>query len=171
MDKNILEIFKARVQENCEKITEVQKAYLIAKAEEETIKEIAEDIQRKILASGNYTVCDEFTNHRGVNNRITAPQCTYLMDEEIFINDFLEKCYTEYKKAGIADPRGKEYCPEGEAHEKKKQAENELLKIAIDILPDEMQEEKAALKKASTHWKYRGQILDLILRLEATTEK
>ena len=168
MDKNILKIFEARVQENCEKITEAQKAYLIAKAEEETIKEIAEDIQRKILARGNYTVCDEFSKHREVNIRITKPRHAYLMDETIFNNDFLDKCYAEYKKAGIADSRGKTYIPEAEAHEKRVQTENKFLQIAIDILPDEMQEEKNILRQASKHWKYRDEILNLILKLDTT---
>ncbi len=168
MDKNILKIFEARVQGNCKKIIEAQKIYITAKATEETIKEIAEGIQKEILESGNYIVCNEFSKHYGINNRITDPKRTYLMDEEIFINDFLEKCYAEYKKAGIADSRGKEYYPEAEAHEERKQAENKLLQIAIDILPDEFQEEKNIFRQAMQHWKYRDEILNLILRLGIT---
>ncbi len=44
-------------------------------------------------------------------------------------------------------------------------AEKALMQLAIDILPDIP--EKETLRKATTHWKYREQILDLILKLDA----
>ena len=165
MDNNILSVFKASVQAHSKEIRSAQKAYITAKAAEEAIREIAEDIQRKILAENIYTVSPEFQNRRGIGERITEPKHTYLMDEEIFINDFLEKCYTEYQKAGIADGRGKEYIPEAVARDIRLDAEKALIEIAIDILPEIP--EKETLRKATTHWKYREQILDLILRLDA----
>ena len=165
MDNNILSVFKTSVQLHSEEIRTAQKAYITAKAAEEAIKGIAEDIQRKILVENIYTVSPEFQNRRGIVERITEPQHTYLMDEEIFLNDFLEKCYAEYQKAGIADSRGKEYIPEAVARDTRLDAEKALMQLAIDILPDIP--EKETLRKATTHWKYREQILDLILRLDA----
>ena len=162
---NILSVFKTSVQSHAEEIKTAQKAYITAKAAEEAIKEISEDIQRKILAENVYTVSPEFQNRRGIGERITEPKHTYLMNEEIFINDFLEKCYTEYQKAGIADSRGKEYIPEAVARDTRLDAEKELMQLAIDILPDIP--EKETLRKAATHWKYREQILNLILKLDA----
>lgn len=160
----MLSVFTQSVQAHAEEIKTAQKAYLIAKAAEETIKGIAEDIQRKILADGEYMVMPEFRNRKGTPERVTDPKHTYLMNEEIFLNDFLEKCYVEYQKAGIADSRGKEYIPEAVAHDARKQAENELLKLAIDIIPDNLTE-KETLRKAVNHWKYREKILELILKL------
>ena len=165
MDNNILSAFKTSVQAHAEEIRTAQKAYITAKAAEEAIKEISEDIQRKILAENIYTVSPEFKNRRGIGERITEPKHTYLMDEEIFLNDFLDKCYAEYHKAGIADSRGKEYIPEAVARDTRLDAEKALMQLAIDILPDIP--EKETLRKATTHWKYREQILELILRLDA----
>ena len=162
---NILSVFKTSVQAHAEEIRTAQKAYITAKAAEETIKEISEDIQRKILAENVYNVMPKFQNRRGITERITEPKHTYLMDEEAFINDFLDKCYAEYQKAGIADSRGKEYIPEAVARDTRLDVEKALIQLAIDILPDIP--EKETLRKATTHWKYREQILDLILRLDA----
>ena len=167
MNNSILLIFTDRVQNHSEEIIAAQKAYIIAKAAERTIKEVAEDIQRKILSENEYFIMPEFNGRRGVAKRITEPKRTYMMEDEIFLNDFLVKCYEEYQKAGIADSRGKEYSPEATAHDAKKEAENLLLKLAIELLPDELAEEKETLRKAVNHWKYREQILDLILKLRA----
>lgn len=49
MSNNILSVFKANVQAHAEEIRTAQKAYITAKAAEEAIKGIAEDIQRKNL--------------------------------------------------------------------------------------------------------------------------
>ena len=162
---NILSVFKTSAQAHAEEIRTAQKAYITAKAAEEAIKEISEDIQRKILAENVYNVMPKFQNRRGITERITEPKHTYLMDEEIFLNDFLDKCYAEYQKAGIADGRGKEYIPEAVARDTRLDAEKALIEIAIDILPDIP--EKETLRKAATHWKYREQILNLILKLDA----
>ena len=165
MDNNILSVFKAIIQAHAEEIRTAQKAYITAKAAEEAIKEISEDIQRKILAENIYTVSPEFQNRRCITERITEPKHTYLMDEEIFLNDFLDKCYAEYQKAGIADSRGKEYIPEAVARDTRLDAEKALIQLAIDILPDIPETE--TLRQAATHWKHREQILNLILKLDA----
>lgn len=164
MDNNILSAFKTSVKSHSEEIRTTRETYLTAKAAEEAIKEIAEDIQRKILAENVYTVSPEFQNRRGIMKRITEPKHTYLMNDEIFSNDFLEKCYAEYQKAGIADSRGKDYMPEAIVRDARLDAEKALIELAIDILPDIP--EKEMLRNATTHWKYREQILDLILRLD-----
>lgn len=51
------------------------------------------------------------------------------------------------------------------AMDKRLDAEKALIQLAIDILPDIP--EKEMLRKVTTHWKYREQILNLILRLDA----
>ena len=163
MDAKVLKIFVDRMQKKHIEIKRAQEAYFMAKALEETIKETAEEIQREILLKNVYVVMPEFAEKRGVSERITEPHNTYLMDDEIFQNDFLEKCYPEYIKAGIADKRGKEWLPEADAKDARIEAEKILLEIAIDVLPDELIEEKTVLRKATLNWKYREQILNLIL--------
>lgn len=165
---NALKTLKQNITAKSAEIYAAREAYFIAKALEDTIKAQSEEIQRKILSDGDYLVCDELwnlENHRGLTERkITEPRNTYLMDEDIFINDFLEKCYAEYLKAGIADSRGKEYIPEADAHDARREAERILLQLALDILPDIP--EKNALRQATKHWKYRAEMLDLILKLD-----
>lgn len=167
MNDLFLSEFSKNIKLRLSDIRAAQKAYLIAKANEETIISISNDIQRKILLEGNYIVCDEIWNMKQhiklENRRITDPNCTYLMDENIFVNDFLEKCYAEYCKAGIENKKGKEYIPEAEAKELRHKAENILLDLAIEILPKEMTVEKEQLNLAKKHWKYREQLLDLIM--------
>lgn len=96
--------------------------YFISKAFYETIKEQAEEIQKKILAENEFYATDdmmEITIARGgteVDRRILKPFDSYKMSDDNF-QKFLDLCYEEYKKAGIEDKRGKEYCPEAEAHD------------------------------------------------------
>ncbi len=169
MHEDLLEIFKARINTMVEEIREAQNTYLIAKAAEETIKEISEDIQRKILANGDYPICDKMwdmaSDQDRKERRITNPDSIFLMDEKTLKNDFLPKCYEEYLKAGIADERGAEYIPEAKFHDVRVEAENILLKLAVDIIPDAMVE-KEVLRSYCKHWKYRERLLDLILHLE-----
>ena len=51
---NILSVFKTSVQAHSKEIRTAQQAYITAKAAEEAIKEISEDIQRKILAENRF---------------------------------------------------------------------------------------------------------------------
>ncbi len=71
MSNNILSVFKANVQAHAEEIRTAQKAYITAKAAEEAIKGIAEDIQWKILAENVYIISPEFQNRKGISERIT----------------------------------------------------------------------------------------------------
>ena len=89
-----------------------------------------------------------------------------MMDLEKELPRFLDLCYPEYVKAGIADPRGKEYIPEAEEKELFYEAEKQLVEYGIDIIPDEF-EEKETLRKAVQMIKYRDKVLDLVLRLES----
>ena len=164
----LLKVFRMNVNDHAQEIRTAQEAYYIAKAAEDSIKSIAEDIQRGILSKNEYFVAADLWNgnRRGMTERrITEPRRTYLMDEEIYINDFLPKCYEKYQAAGIADDRGEEYCPEARAADKRKAAEQKLLSLAVDILPE--CEEKDILKTAVNHWKYRDEILQIILQLAA----
>lgn len=78
---------------------------------------------------------------------------------------FLDLCYEEYKKAGIEDKRGKEYCPEAEAHDLYWDAEKQLVLYGIELIPNGMKE-KEILREAIKSVKYKEKILNLVLRLE-----
>lgn len=146
--------------------------YFNAKALYETVKENAEEIQRKVLAENEFYETEDIAEKMqkrggdGKPKRILDPDLTYMMDLEKELPRFLDLCYPEYVKAGIADPRGKEYIPEAEEKELFYEAEKQLVEYGIDIIPDEFGE-KETLRKAVQMIKYRDKVLDLVLRLES----
>lgn len=132
--------------------------FFMAKALYETIKDQAEEIQKKILAE------NEFYDAMEVDKRILEPFATFKMNDNDF-QKFLDLCYEEYKKAGIEDKRGKEYCPEAEAHDLYLEAEKQLVLYGIELIPNGMRE-KETLKEAIKNVEYKEKVLDLILRLK-----
>lgn len=166
----LFEGFKTTIQERVEEITDLQATYYIAKAAEETINEIDEEIKRKVLSENEYYITDELwelMTKRGINpadRRITEPKNSYEMSEEE-MKDFVKKLYPEYLKAGIADDRGEGYIPSARAREARYEAEKALINIVIDLFKNTEYEE--LFRRAAQHWKYREQLLELILKLKA----
>lgn len=146
--------------------------YFNAKVLYEMIKENAEEIQRKVLAENEFyeteDVAEMMEKRGGDGNpkRILDPDLTYMMDLDKELPRFIDLCYPEYVKAGIADPRGKEYIPEANAKDLMYEAEKQLVEYGIDIIPDEFGG-KETLRKAVQMIKYRDKVLDLVLRLES----
>lgn len=146
--------------------------YFNAKALYETIKANAEEIQKKILAENEFHETEdvaEMMEKRGGDGkpkRILDPDLTYMMDLDNELPRFIDLCYPEYIKAGIADPRGREYCPDAQSRELLLEATKQLVEYGIDIIPDEFGE-KETLRKAVQMIKYRDKVLDLVLRLES----
>ena len=147
--------------------------YFNAKALYETIKANAEEIQRKVLAENEFYETEEWvdikekrTKTKTKPKRILNPDDTYLMDLDKELPRFIDLCYPEYVKAGIADSRGKNYIPEANAKDLMYEAEKQLVEYGIDIIPDEFGE-KETLRKAVQMIKYRDKVLDLVLRLES----
>lgn len=151
----------------------LQQTYFVAKAFYETVKETAEEIEKRVLAENEFYETEESAEKMqkrggtGKPKRILDPDLTYLFveDKEQF-NRYLTLCYAEYQKAGIADSRGKEYCPDAESRDLLRQAEDVLLDYVESIVPSGLIDAKT-FKQMKTHWKYREQLLNLILRLEA----
>lgn len=154
-----------------ELLAKLKKNYFMAKALYETVREMAEEIQRKILKENEFYETDdiaEMMKSRGGSGkpiRILNPDNTYMMDLEKELPRFIDLCYPEYVKAGIADPRGKNYIPEAEEKDLFYEAEKQLIEYGIDIIPDEFGE-KETLRKAVQMIKYRDKVLDLVLRLD-----
>lgn len=145
--------------------------YFNAKALYETIKANSEEIQRKILAENEFYETEDIArikrNGSGKPERILDPDLTYMMDLDKELPRFIDLCYPEYIKAGIADPRGKNYIPEAAAKDLLLEATNQLVEYGIDIIPDEFSE-KETLRKAVQMIKYRDKVLDLVLSLESS---
>lgn len=145
--------------------------YFNAKALYETIKANSEEIERKILAENEFYETEDVArikrNESGKPERILDPDLTYMMDLDKEFPRFIDLCYPEYIKAGIADPRGKNYIPEAAAKDLLLEATNQLVEYGIDIIPDEFSE-KETLRKAVQMIKYRDKVLDLVLSLESS---
>lgn len=152
-------------------LKQLKNNFFMAKALYETIKEQAEDIQRKVLAEHEFYETEdiaEMLEKRGGDGkpkRILEPSNTYMMDMETDFQTFLDLTYAEYLKAGIADKRGRDYIPEAESKDLYYEAMKQLVDYGIDIIPDEMGE-KETLRKAVQMIKYRNKVLDLVLMLE-----
>lgn len=148
----------------------LKNTYFVAKASYETILETAEEIQRKILEENEFYETEEIAEIKekrdgdGVPKRILKPFDSYMMSEEDF-QKYLDLTYAEYLKAGIADKRGRDYCPEAESKDLYYEAMKQLVDYGIDIIPDGMGE-KETLKKAVQNIKWRDKVLNLVLKLE-----
>ena len=146
--------------------------YFNAKALYETVKENAREIERKILAENEFYETEEHSEMMkmrggsGKPERILDPENTYMMDLDTELPRFIDLCYPEYMKAGIADKRGKNYIPEAESRDLFYEAEKQLIDFAIDIIPEELGE-KETLRKAVQMIKWRYKVLDLVLKLES----
>lgn len=144
--------------------------FFMAKALFETIKEDAENIQTAILANNEFYESEEITKMMKIRGgdrkrkRILKPFDSYMMEDKDF-QKYLDLCYEEYKKTGIDDKRGREYCPEAEAHDLFWEAEKQLVEYAINIIPIEMKE-RDQLREAVRIVKHKEKVLDLILMLE-----
>ena len=160
----------AKLNYNKADLKVLKKVYFEARALYETIKEEAENIQATILANNEFYESEEWTERKatrggdGERKRILKPFDSYLMNDEAF-QKYLDLCYKEYKKAGIDDKRGREYCPEAEAENLFWEAEKQLVLYGINIIPDGMAE-KETLREAVKNIKYKEKVLDLILKLE-----
>lgn len=157
-------------------LAKLKSNYFNAKALYETVKENAEEIERRILAENEFYETEEVAEIRekrggdGKPKRILEPSMTYMMDLDNELPRFIDLCYPKYVKAGIADPRGKGYCPDAQSRELLLEATKQLVEYGIDIIPDEFGE-KETLRKAVQHIKWRDKVLDLVLMLESDEVK
>lgn len=149
-------------------LRKMKRNYYMSKALYEVIKAESEKIQNDILKEHEYYESDENLELRRTydktakRKRITREYDTFLMEDKDF-DQFLDILYERCKKAGIADERGKEWCPEANAHKLYTMAEKELVNYAISLMP---WNEQIILKKAALITKHWESILDAILRLE-----
>lgn len=124
-----------------------QKPYVLAKAHLQTLKEQEEQLEHKYIIDNN------IINDDGKN-----PSHIWCIDnEEVF-----EKANAEYCK------QNENFLNEIiEAEKILKQAEDDLLKFALDILPSKNSKEKETLEKAvKTNYTTRLKIIDLAFKLD-----
>lgn len=161
----------SRIEYDKELLGKLKSNYFNAKALYECIKQQAEDIGMKVLQENEFYESEEWSEKmkkRGGNGnreRIIRPFDTYLMEETDF-QKYLDLVYAEYVKAGIADKRGRGWCPEAESGDLYREAMKQLVDYGIDIIPDCFGK-KETLRKAVQNIKLRDKVLDLVLCLES----
>ena len=160
-----------RIEYDKELLGKLKSNYFNAKALYECIKQQAEDIDTKVLQNNEFYKSEEWSEKmekRGGNGnreRIIRPFDAYLMEEADF-QKYLDLIYAEYVKAGIADKRGRGWCPEAESGDLYRETMKQLVAYGIDIIPDCFGE-KETLRKAVQNIKWRDKVLDLVLQLES----
>ena len=168
--EKLIEQMKESVSLNAAEIINACDDLLFCQAAEQTIKEIAEEIETKVLAENEYMTDSEYIEtlaeckaRRWKDERITRPFDSYLMADADF-QDYLEKCYAEYVKAGIAHPQGKGYCPDAPYREARIKAENALLDLFEKVMPEVISHKDYNLMRK--HWKYRERLINLALDMK-----
>ena len=141
--------------------------YFNAKVFLEMIQEQEKEIKRIILEKNEFYEDAELKEkiyEAGKPERILEPDNSYMMSKKDFLR-FLDLCYPEFVKAGIANSKGKEYCCDNEARELFNEATKQLVEYGIEIMPNIP--EKEVLRKAVWNIKWRDKVLDLVLSLES----
>ena len=169
--EKLIEQMKASVSLNAAEILNACDDLLICQAAEQTVKEIAEEIETKVLAENEYMMDAKYIdelNEAGNSRhwkaeRITRPFDSYLMADADF-QDYLGKCYDGYVKAGIAHPWGKGFCPDAPYREARIKAENKLLDLFEKVMPEVISHKDYNMMRK--HWKYRERLINLALDMK-----
>lgn len=143
--------------------------YKIAKLNWDLIKEQDEDIKRKILAENEFYAEADKASRCGdePGKRILEPFSDFLMCNEDF-DKYLDLLYAEYLKAGIADVRGRGYCPDNAARDLFYRAEKALINYTLEELPADVagvKIDKAKFRDGIRNIKYKERFLDIIFKL------
>ena len=127
----------------------IQRAYMLAKANLGALEDIEKEIERKYIADHN------ITNAGG-----EVPERIYCIDDESVFDKANSECSDmPESKANFADIL--------EARELLEQAENALIAYGLSIAP--AREREILTRSAETNYTIRRKIIDLVLRLDAST--
>lgn len=148
----------------CVKMTNIQKNnfnkakkhYNRIKAEHEKIRAIDEQSKIKVLTENQF-----YSEEDG--ERITESDIDFLMSESDFIS-YCKLVYIENTKKGLNVP-DYETSVDYETFKALIQAEDSLLTAGFEIIPNSLKDEKMTLESARNHWKFRDEMLKLMLRL------
>lgn len=141
----------------------LQKSYIEAKAEHETIKQIEEEVKIQVLQDNEfYTVDYEESNEP--KERVLKTNWDFLINDEDF-EVYCKLCHEGYLQRGLNIPDWN-MTPDFESRQELKKAEDDLLKIGIDIIVSRGDAKRADLEKLTQHWKYRDEMLELTFKLK-----
>ncbi len=96
-----------------------------------------------------------------VNPDGSIPRHTYAIEDDDTADSAIEEFSAQIEKSGL-------WSSILEAKERLKNAEEALLDYAISITPAGLHQ---SLKKAATHFKYRQEMIDTVMKLDVSTVK
>ena len=110
--------------------------YALAKAFETEVLSIKRECGAQVLAEKCYYRDRELSELFGEKypTRVTDPDDIPEIERKDW-NEIFQKCHELYKIRGIANPRGWEYCPETEAQNLRRKAENFLIDTFATLCP------------------------------------
>lgn len=110
--------------------------YALAKAFETEVLSIKRECGAQVLAEKCYYRDRELSELFGEEypTRVTDPDDIPEIERKDW-NEIFQKCHELYKIRGIANPRGWEYCPETEAQNLRRKAENFLIDTFAALCP------------------------------------
>lgn len=156
------------------KLSEEQKAYVLAKAWYETLKNADEEIEKKVLQENVFYIKENkgsIRHGRYLMTKGDRVKASYELDEEQF-NKYMKLYYAECDKQGIKWEWNR--CIDADARESLKKAENVLIDWFIGQT-NKFKELKcldmANIELAKKHWKYREQLIDLAMKWHSDWDK
>lgn len=139
-------------------------AYIFALAQQETIEELDKQIKTDVLKNNTFKIDNEWKDKNHKEEEIIK-NCNrdYLMSDEDF-KVYMGLCHKERLKRGLNIPN-EELTSDYLSFKILKQAEQEFLDIALNILPNELKKELEILKE-SGNYEHRKKFIDISLSLD-----
>lgn len=131
---------------------EIQKQYMIAKANLEALEELEKEVDRLYIIE------------KGIKNPDgTIPTRTYMIEDDAMADKAIEDVGKILAESGLWNKITK-------AREELKAAEENLINYGLSIMPSRLAGEKETLERAArTNYTLRKKIIDLVLRLDVST--
>lgn len=146
-------------------LAKLQRVYLKAKKDHLAMELLEKQLKNKVLSENVYMIEEEHANGRAVE-RIIRAESDFLMSDVDF-EDYCQKLYQEAISARINLPDSN-HTFTWETYPALKNAENNLLDWVRKNVPGERPElTKESIEKMASHWKYRQELIDLTLQLQA----
>ncbi len=112
------------------RLEEAKKAYSLAKERYNEVVLKTREIEQKVLSENVYIVSKGSDN---IGARITLTEDAWAMDDKSF-EDYTQKCYSEYKAAGIADDLSPGDSPVDKAYADLIHCKDVLNQLELDAL-------------------------------------
>jgi len=144
-------------------LVKAQKGYIIAKAENETVKQIEEESKVKVLKENIFLTADH-EEAGEEQQRILKSNGDYHMNDEDFTK-YCKLCLIEYLKNGLDVPDFNT-TPDYLTRKTLMIAEEKLLNVGIEVIVKNKDARREDLEKIKDHYEARKTMIELTLSLD-----